>query len=60
MGHFDLICLSQSLVRKVGVLPAGIYSFPMNSGKETGNGGTEMHTSLRAGGLRLTEAGVRY
>lgn len=60
MGHFDLICLGLSLVRKVGGLPAAVYSFPMNSGKETGNGGTEMLISLRAGGLRLIEAGVHF
>lgn len=32
---FDLICLGLSLRRKLRGLPAVVYSFPVNSGKET-------------------------
>lgn len=50
MAHFDLIFLDLSRGGKAGGFPAAIYSVPMNSGKETGNGGTEMHTVLWPGG----------
>ena len=42
----------------MGGLPAVVYNFPMDSGKETGYGDTEMQTALRAGGLGLVRAGV--
>ena len=39
-------------------LPAIVYSFPVSSGKETGCGGTEMQTVLRARGWGLIGAGA--
>lgn len=42
----------------MGGLPSVVYSFALNSGKETDYGGTEMLTALRARALRLIDAGV--
>lgn len=55
MDRFELFSLRLSLGRKTGGLPAAVCSFPVNSGKETGSGGTEMCTALPAGGWRLIE-----
>lgn len=58
LDYFSLICPGLSLGRKVGGLPSVVYSFALNSGKETDYGGTEMLTALRARALRLIDAGV--